>query len=163
MLFFVNSSLMIAGSRGKFLFHIFTIWFALILSTGFRTWSALGIVEWVCQRKSGFHLWLISRRSSLAWYNLRRLFDSSKSKSTIVDVVLVLFLSFEFLVLTTGMFAAPVIYKWQQAIPKNNSLAVLLGKLFGAFYTAFVLNLTCMGFLVGDLLNIHINSFPPHF
>jgi len=54
-----------------------------------------------------------------------------------------------FFVNTSLMIAGSrVIYKWQQAIPKNNSPAVVLGKLFGAFYTAFVLNLTCMGFLV---------------
>jgi hypothetical protein len=43
-----------------------------------------------------------------------------------------------------------VVYKWRQAIPKNNFLAVNLGALLGFFYTAFVLNLTVMGFLVSD-------------
>lgn len=43
-----------------------------------------------------------------------------------------------------------VVYKWQQALPKNNFLAVNAGSLFGFFYTAFVLNLTVMGFLVSD-------------
>jgi lysophospholipid acyltransferase len=43
---------------------------------------------------------------------------------------------------------ARVLYKWQQAIPKSNFLAVNLGAFAGFFYTAFVLNLTAMGFLV---------------
>ena len=46
------------------------------------------------------------------------------------------------------MFDTAVIYKLQQAIPKSNFLAVNLATLFGFFYTAFVLNLTVMGFLV---------------
>uniref|UniRef100_A0A7I4F139 Uncharacterized protein n=1 Tax=Physcomitrium patens TaxID=3218 RepID=A0A7I4F139_PHYPA len=43
---------------------------------------------------------------------------------------------------------ARVLYKWQQAIPKSNFLAVKLGSFFGFFYTVLVLNLTVMGFLV---------------
>jgi len=45
---------------------------------------------------------------------------------------------------------AAVIYKWQQVIPKSNVLAVNFGSLVGFFYTAFVLNLTAMSFLVSD-------------
>lgn len=66
------------------------------------------------------------------------------------EQVFLLSISVDGSVLTVVIFDAAVIYKWQQVIPKSNFLAVNLGALVGFFYTAFVLNLTVIGFTVSD-------------